>query len=477
MKRFNLKISLTKEQIIEKFLYLFIFILPFENGLLVNTFKLPEFLKFRYLYLFLSFIIFFIFLKKITINRFDYKYVLLYIIFFAIILVSSIINYNNIPHTYPFYNQGYMYAQGTRTLYLALIKPLFFLLFSITVYLFCINAKKAIKIIFKTFIIVGVISSLYGLYQFIGYKLGLPYTSIFSRGDLLIGSLRRCEGIFYEPGPHSKFLSICFFLLIADILNKNKFFYIFKSSKIRIFNLIVIVMGMILTISPIGFIAPIFLLFLFLFNFKATILYLKKNIKKVISYLTIIIILSSLALFVLSQVKYNSTESLLQYAYSKIIMSVYSNNIIEYYNPDSRTLRTYVGLSIFKDFPILGCGAGNSTFLYYKYIQYIKTIIPIGDGVINQNINFLAEFGLIGFLSYLSIILYPFYKYLMKKNINYNNYKIYIQLLLITILYFVLIVSFGNLFFFEIYFWFVYISTLFLLDKSYQNLNTISQKL
>ena len=467
-----MKFCLTKESIIEKFLYIFVFILPFENGLLINTFKLPEFLKFRYLYLFLSFIIFFIFFKKINIKRFDYKYILLYVIFFTIILISSIINYNNIPHTYPFYNQGYMYAQETRTLYLALIKPLFFLFFSISIYIYCINAKKAISVIFKTLVIVGVISSIYGFYQFIGYKLGLPGTALFSRADLLIGTIRRCEGIFYEPGPHAKYLSICFFILIADILNKNKNFYIFKSIKAKIFSLIIIFTGMLLTISPIGFIAPFFTLILILFNFRSTLFYCKKNMKKIISSFLIISIIFLISLFILSQIKYNTTESLLQYAYSKIVMSIYSNDILEYYNPDSRTLRTYVGISIFKDFPILGCGAGNATFLYYKYIPHIGKIMPIGDGVINQNINFLAEFGLIGLLSYISIILYPFYKYFTQKKIKYNNYKIYIQVLLISIIYFVLVISFGNLFFFEIYFWIIYICVLYLINlKYYDNKN------
>lgn len=460
-----MKYILSKEKIVEKFLYLFIFLLPFENGLLINTFKLPEFLKFRYLYLFLSFFIFIIFFKKINIKNFDYKYMILYIIFFSIILISSIINYTNIPHTYPFYNQGYMYVQETRTLYLAIIKPLFFLFFSISIYLYCLNATKAINIILKTLIIVGIISSLYGFYQFIGYQLGLPGTAIFSRGDLLIGTLRRCEGIFYEPGPHAKYLSMCFFILVADILNKNKYFYIFKSNKIKIFSLVIIFLGMILTISPIGFIAPFFLLFLFLFNFKTTLLYLKNNTKKILRYLITILILLTLFIFVLSQVKYSSTESLLQYAYSKIIMSIYSNDILEYYNPDSRTLRTYVGLSIFKDFPILGCGAGNATFLYYKYIPYINKIIPIGDGIINQNVNFLAEFGSFGFISYSFIIIYPFIKYFTHRKTKYNAYKFYIQLLLISLLYFVSVISFGNLFFFEIYFWIIYICTLYLLDK------------
>ena len=155
-----MKYILSKEKIVEKFLYLFIFLLPFENGLLINTFKLPEFLKFRYLYLFLSFFIFIIFFKKINIKNFDYKYMILYIIFFSIILISSIINYTNIPHTYPFYNQGYMYVQETRTLYLAIIKPLFFLFFSISIYLYCLNATKAINIILKTLIIVGVMFTL-----------------------------------------------------------------------------------------------------------------------------------------------------------------------------------------------------------------------------------------------------------------------------------------------------------------------------
>lgn len=460
-------LKLNIENIINKILAIFMFILPFENGLTLHVLKLPEFMKFRYLFLFISIVFFILFFKKIKIKFFDKNYIYLYLILCFIIGLSTFLNLQINAENYPFYNTGYMYVQWSRSLYLCLIKPLFFLLFSFFIYIYCINSKNAIKIIFKTLIVVGIVSTLYGIYQFIGYKLGLPGTAIFSRGDLLIGNLRRCEGIFYEPGPHAKFLSICFFLLIADILTKSQSFYIFKNLRTKIILLSIITIGLFLTISPIGFIAPSFLLLLCLFNMKKILSYIKKYKSKVLTFATFGLIVFSFTLIILSNIKFHNNESLLSYIIHKISYSIYVSDILEYYNPDSRTLRNYVGLSIFKDYPLLGCGAGNATFLYYKYAYFVPIIMPIGDGVINQNINILAEFGFLGFLSYLLIILYPFYKWLINRYKIIPDYKYYTQLLLISIFYFFTIISFGNLYFFEVYFWIIYVSVIYIISKKY----------
>lgn len=432
-------------------------LLPLE-GILQNSFNLPGAVKFFYIFLIISTGLFFLIPQKFFWKQMDKTLIGLYLLLFSWIVISVAINYGTIPTGYAIFSQkSSIDAPEVRSLFYGVFKPALFLLF-----IFCVsllfNSKEALKYFLKGLFILTAISCTYGLYQLIGYYLGLPGTAIFSghgNQDIMLGPIRRIEGMFFEPGPNAKFLSMIFPLVCYQVIEKCKINTVFNKTFLKILLFLVTII-MIMTISPIGFFTiPLTLLFVFLFNIKEINFRKKKTVKRA----AIIFALFSCFLvgLKLSPLSYGNNANILQYFLNKTDETFGSmTNVM--YDPDARSVRNYVALEMAKDYPIFGVGIGNAVFYYYKYAYFTEFKKDLfekeSQGIMNTYMNMLSQAGIVGFLIFMIIVFYPIYLYiryyyLLRKSENF----MLIQSFLVSYCLLITIAFNSSPNFFEINFW------------------------
>lgn len=449
---------------------------------LLYVFHLPPYIQFFYLFLIFGGILCIFIPIKQSIGSIDKTFFILYMLFILAMFISIIVNYNSVvSHGMDFTYYTKLYSKfwdrpDIRLFAWGIMRPAFFLTYALLLFIF-LNFKNGIKILLKTLIVVAVISSIYSVYQLISGYFGLPFGSIFSGHDgkeiFFFGKLRRVEGLFYEPGPHATILSPIFCILSFQIFEKNKEKLLFKKSTNIIF-FILITIALIFTFSPIGFLTPII-------GIPIAILLNIKNIKfspKLIKITAITVITISIMAFFISYVinsiltkTINIDLSITKYMIEKIANSTTAlDNPIVYMNPDSRSVRNYVGIKLFQDHMLLGAGPSSAITYFYKYATFTENNYMLRDqgAVINTHIKVLCETGIIGFIFYMAILIYPIWLYVKRYRLIKKD-KNLIDSLIIAHILFILLSFQATQQFYSQYFWLIYTPLIILLNKIKQN--------
>lgn len=454
-----------------KLIYIFLilcgFFLPIQ-AFLVFVLNMPNLFQLIYLFILIGLIICcFIPYKKLILSA-DKVFVVLFFCLLFSMLISIIINWHSITNygmEFTYYTKIYSKfwdSPGMRMLNWGLIRPILFFIYILILFIF-LSFKDAVKVLLKTLIILAVVSSIYSIYQVVAAYFNLPYGSIFSghSGEeiFLFGKLRRVEGVFYEPGPQATFLSPIFCILFCQLFEPKKENRLFNKNLIVIYSLLVS-LTLILTFSPIAYCTfPIAILLLILLNINNLKLHLTKKVFLFIINIFIIICITGVFLFFLIDKTVTQNFSVLNYMVEKISVSL--NNIDSpkvYLNPDSRSVRNYVGLHMFMDHKIFGVGPGGGITYFFKYANFTSPKLWLRDqhAIINTHMKMLCETGILGFIFYLGILIYPIYLYLKKyRLIKYNKYII--NGLLLGYCIYILISFQSTLQFWMPYFWMIYV--------------------
>lgn len=426
-------------KLLNNILMALIFLMPIQV-FTKNVLHIPTYIQIYYAFIFLGvlyLILNYIKYQKLHMNKFIF---ILYGMFFVISIISSVYNYNNVvdikPDIYnfqvvtytPFWDRPMI-----RTWYFSIFRTGLLYLFIIIVYNF-LSSHENIRKVLKLFIILAFITSIYSIYQIFATKYGLPYGAIFSnRSEASVAQLfgiRRLDGLFFEPSPQAGFLSTIWCIVLSQLFEKNKQNLLFSKPNLTV--LLVLSTGvMFLTFSPIGVLTPIIATPLFL------IYYFKNNVMRFIRKNITFIILPSLIILVFSiiivtnyEFNYFREDNVLGYIKNKIqISTVDLKEPFIYMNQDSRSVRNYAGLQMFLDHPVLGIGPGNSGFFYFSYIPFVNfSKMSNLSPLINVYICLLGENGLLGFVIFMILLLYPIYL-INQYRISFNNNPLLLGLL------------------------------------------------
>ena len=437
------------------FLIFFMALLPLQLTLRLVC-HLPNFLMLIYIFLIFA-IIYYFFLPLKKISKFQLIISIILIIFFFITIISVLFNYNNvidkvIPFQYYVQKYSSFWDSAVITsLFAGIIRPFIYFLFCFCSF-FILQKEKHLYILSKYLIIIGFISSVYSIYQFIAFYTGLPFASLFSGHDgeiITQFGIRRCEGILYEPGPQATYLSVIFSLLLFQINNKSNKGYFFKSKFFEILTLILVSITLFLTLSPIGILTPFIAGSIYIFiNWKRFTIKFKRSILLIFVFLTLITMN-------LGNIGENKI-SLFNYLIIRISNLKGNQNI---YYGDNRSLRNEFAIKIIKKHFLFGVGAGNDAFYYAKYAPYAIGRLPDKGVVINNNLKILSDSGIFAFLCYIALLLYPLiYFYKNKLYINIYNLPLYnltISLFTSELLFVVLTFN-SQVEFFQPLFWIIY---------------------
>ena len=466
--------QLNLKNAINLMLIIFGFLLPIQ-AVFVLVLHFPNFVQMLYPFITIGFVMCcFMPLKRLSASL-DKNFIVLFVSLLITMLISVILNYDavcSLGMTFSYIVSNYSKfwdSPDIRLFNWGILRPFLLYIYILILFVF-LNFKNAIKILLKTLIILAIISSLYSIYQIVAGWVGLPYGSLFSghAGNeiFLFGKLRRPEGLFYEPGPQATFLSPIFCILLFQLFEKNKLNSFFSPKITRwIFSLITFVL--IFTFSPIGILTVLLATVMSIiinhkkFHFKMT----KTNIVKLITVICIgIVFISLITSFI--QKATNKNFTIAKYMLEKILISTtVMDSPIIYTNPDSRSVRTYSGIEIFKDNIIFGCGPGGAISYYFKHIPFTANRkLYDQHAVINTHVKMLCELGILGFICYLAVLIYPLFLYI-KNYRNLKSNKLLIDSLVISLGIYITISYQATLQFWMPYFWMIYVPLVVLIRK------------
>lgn len=447
------------------FLMFFIALLPLQLTLR-HLLHLPLLIYFFLLFAFLYILVF---------QKTSLKYCKIQKIFFCILfgffiemLISVILNYSlvvpfDIPFEYyvtrysKFWDSPYM-----SSIFAGILRPGIYFLFSVFL-IFFFYKNNNYRFLIRILIVIGFISSIYSIYQLFAYQFGLPFSSVFSghNGEIIeMMGVRRCEGIFYEPGPQATYLSVIFPLLLCQFFAKSneKLF----NKNFNIIMLITVTFTLFATLSPIGMLTPFISVPIILWIFRNQ---LSINTKKKIFLL--FCVLCFVFFFVTIYINNNLSFSVFQYLKNRI-MNLGINNTI--FLGDDRSVRNEITVKLIRDYKWFGVGPGNDGFYYALYAPYaIGRKIDKGIAI-NQNLKILSDSGIFGFVFYMLLLVYPFYIYLKLRLYNYyiSYFDSIINALFVAIVLFAILTFNAQVEFFQPLFWIVYSLLLVVIINKYK---------
>ncbi len=457
-----------------KFLSISLFFLPIQACLVV-LFNFPNSIQYFYLFIIIGFITSIVITLKYKKISIDKTFIILFLLLLFSMFISFIINYEQILSKgmeFAYFVSVYSKfwdSPDIRMFNWGILRPFLFFLYACILFLF-FNLKYGLKIAFKTILTLAIISCIYSIYQIVAAYFNLPGGAIFSghhgQEIFLFGKLRRVEGLFYEPGPQATFLSPIFCIMFFQLFERNKEKMLYTPKKTYlIFILIAIVT--VCTFSPIAFLTiPICIGLAYILNYKRIKFKLTTKNIKILYCVVIFLVMLILGIFNLIQ-KNAQNFSISKYMIEKILVSTTSfDSPVVYLNPDSRSVRSFVGIELFKDHKIFGAGPSSAITYFFKYANFTsnKYILRDQHAVINTHIKMLCEYGLVGFFFYLLLLLYPIYLYIKYFKLLKDNKNI-IDSLFISYLIYILVSFQATLQFWMPYFWVIYVMLVVLLKK------------
>lgn len=257
------------------------------------------------------------------------------------------------------------------------------------------NRFKLVKI----YIYSGTIVSLYSLYGLIFvYYLGLP--------DLVPGMIDyrnsnptfqiRPTGFSAEPSSYIVMLSWIMLLLLflPNLYNKRKkYFLVFING---------LVLLLTLSSAIIAFAGSILFYYMFFSGLK--------------KFLNIFLILLFVILLIYLFIGYYVDIEYIQYTFFDKVIELFTPPETIVSSGQFRSYTSWLGFEVFKDYPFLGVGGGNSYFYLFNYEKNISIQsygFELTHSVAPMNIytKVLAELGILGFILLIVFIIYSFYTF------------------------------------------------------------------
>lgn len=391
----NFKFDINDDSIFTWLLKLLFFFIYYQQILVVNiggSFKIYELIALTFL------IFFFVGNKKI----YGWHSFLLFLFFVVSTSISFLIYYVELDAKDYYFRFPEANEQLRFNIYVVPIIILIYYFFNWVTINFIIgskwvhtNSKKLVKI----YVYSGTLVSIYSLYGvFFVNVLGFPdlIPSFFDFRNSSPTFQIRPAGFSAEPSSYIVMLSwIMLFLLFL----KNLF-----SKWIRNFLLFVNGFVLILTMSSaiVAFVGSIIVYYLFFQGFD-----------KFLKILVLIVIFCSLLYF---GVEYYLDIEFVKYTFYQKIVELFSPPDTILSSGQFRSYTSWLGIEIFKDYPLFGVGGGNSYFFLYKY-EHLFSIDTYGFELtysvppMNIYTKVLAELGSFGFSLFLIFSFYVLYTF------------------------------------------------------------------
>lgn len=285
-----------------------------------------------------------------------------------------------------------------------------FTIFTISIAIVLPNLVKTTKDldkIIKIILISCALVSLFGVYQFIGDIVGLPdeITGLREHYTKMVFGFPRVHSVSTEPLYFANYLLIPIALMLSLLLSK-------KNTKLP-FNILIVItllalatLNLILTLSRGGYLALVFLFFIFGVFFIKSILSFKKII-------IITLILTTALVSAYGFLLFTDREKNIEIFIDQATTYTEGAGVEERFNTYDQAI------SMIKEYPIIGGGIGN----FGPYAARNPNMQP-KDGwaiVNNEFLEIWAEQGITGLLIFISlifIIIIRSIKALIRKNIN-----------------------------------------------------------
>ena len=322
--------------------------------------------------------------EKIT---FDKNLIYLSIIFIISPLISNFLLFGY-PEVKDIYNRRFPEAVNSLR-----CNPYFSTIYSLILSFGCFSiiyfiikseyVKNNYEKLVRYFIITGSVIAVYSIYEVVGiFFLGLPdiVPSFLESRNFTARNGARAGGFSIEPGTYVVIQTFVVLYLYFD----NNYF----SKRINFLLKIINTIALLLTFSS-SILIPLATVFI-------GCMFFSKN-KKMKIVLLIVILLIVLMIPILNQM----TNGMLEYVFVKKIQNFIHG---AEHTLDSGSMRSYtnkLGINIFLDNLIFGCGFGNSFFFMPKY-EYSVRILVWGERILptlcpqNNISKILAEQGLLG---------------------------------------------------------------------------------
>lgn len=298
-----------------------------------------------------------------------------------------------------------------------------------------LNDEQALKIK-QAFFISAFIASLYGIVQYI-FQIDL---NIFENAKYP-GIFGRINSTFFLPTLYDKYMVLIFGIICCILLDEDRILYriLFVLTGINV----------VLTFSRGGFIALVFVLVMFII-----LSIIKKRYKNLILSLVFVI-----AAFLIPGVNY-LFQLTANYVYDKVHMPEVlrvnilpkGNNVkddetqelppkeVDIKDDSSLIYREYynsVGIGIVKEYPILGVGLNNYSYLYNKqnvldFVKNKELVAPNSKYMYPHNgyVQLSAEIGIVGTVLFLTYLFYMLYVVLKDHKVKYYSILLIILFLL-----------------------------------------------
>jgi O-antigen ligase len=398
-------------KLIEYLLYIFVFLIPWQTRYIYRSLTLGgELFEYGKLSFYLSelFLILFIICSMIYIKKNSLskeKVSKTSVIIFVFLLITIISFFGALSQ------QLYLYG---------LIK-----LMEVIILYFLITRIKFNYIkIGLVFVISMLVHSILGIYQFFSQSIfASKYLGIAeqasSQGGVSVleggfGRLLRVYGGFSHPNIFGGFLVIAILILISIYLKQKKKAILFY------FSLIILFSALILTFSRSAFLA----LFLSLFILLIYSVSKKVEVKKIISVLLILILVSGISFVLFNDLLKTRMQG-------QERLEVKSNT--------ERTVLKNQAFKLLNKNWFLGAGINNYIFTVHEKIDNALDVWEY-QPVHNVYLLILIELGILGLISYIYLLIYSLYKAFSSNDLN----KVILGLIILTII----IINF-----FDHYFW------------------------
>lgn len=295
----------------------------------------------------------------------------------------------------------------------------------IVTYLYRLKIISVYKII-ESFVYSGIFCALYGIYQFVSFKIFGKYIYLLPGSSEVPNINGRGVGTFYEGGYAVLFLGLAFGFLLFLQKERNTF-----SRQFYIAYISILLIGIFVTESTAGYVA----LFLSILCYIFLEILRKKSYRNISTkQLTFALLVAGIFIYITYHLFSVKIDALIN---GLFILSVNGIEGFQHgigdFSAEDRMVKTLKAISMFLSSPLVGIGIGQYGMFYHDFLPAsltndVGTVVPL-----NVYAELLGELGIVGILSFLFLVSYLFIKgssltrsiiiFLLLNLIFYPSYK------------------------------------------------------
>jgi len=306
------------------------------------------------------------------------------VLFLNVTATFSIVNLFNTDYQH-------FYDFCTTWLQLILVSLMFFCISSLEIKI------SQVKQLFKLWVLIATLISLYAIYQAAARNLGLPLAYLpFAEAAGTFGEYTRPSSIFAEPSYLGSYLLAPLLLLSCGILFKKDQYFVFSNSRWNKVIVVIIFSALILSFSLAAYVTAAGVCFILVLNRE-----IRKPRARMFKIYTGMLIGAMLVIAILSffNIDFASSLSRVQSIYNQVTQGTFAGSF------GTRLARLVVTLKVWLEHPILGVGLNNVHYSVMKYGWRPEWYTGVGHLAANHNVwaQALAEMGIPGFLALVTL--------------------------------------------------------------------------